>query len=452
MAPGVPAPGVLCPSPDHLSPGENVSMIKRLVRRAEAVAPLPGWLLVAGLYVLSVVWASLRLRMWGPDSRYYLAWAYRYAGYSEVESAQRTYDFLGRFAWFRDSCQNLDFCWPADLTNGYPPLFHGFTGGLVAPRVLYPLLSAPFVSLFGPSGMLVVPLISYTICLVLVVVLASRVIGRRWAVLAAFAAVMPISMARWSLYAYTEALTMALSMACVVVLPLARRTTRRDLVLFGGFLFLFAFTRQFHAIVVVGVAVAWLGVAARTRRLRNEWLPFLGVGAGVMLFVAFLQSFMSKSYSLLDWFLMQSGAGTIGGAPAAVVRVVWRVVRADGWWITGDFALVVVLSLFMLGVLYRLRSPLVLLTVGMTLATFALNILNTLPSNFRYFANVVPLFAIVATAVVAELVGGRTPPGFVLAPRAARTRERAPEADPIDAEPLPARTAGEILTGRGPTS
>lgn len=424
-------------------------MLKGLARRAEAVAPLRGWLLVAGLYVLSLVYTIFRFRQWAPDARYYLAWAYKYAGFSERESARRTYEFLGGYSWFRDYCQNVGGCWPADINAGYDPLFHGFTGGLVAPRVLYPLLSAPFVRLFGPQGMLVVPVLSYTVCLVLVMVLASRLVGRRWAVLAAFAAILPIPMARWSTYAYTEALTMALAMACVIVLPLGspggghspesqpRATGRRDWVLFGVFLFLFAFTRQFHAIVVAGVGLAWLGVAIQRRALRNEWLPFLGVGAGVVVLTALLQSFMSRTYSLTDWFLEQSGAETVSGAPAAVVRIVWRLIRAEGWWISGDFPLVVMLCLVAVGALYRLRSPLVLLTVGMTLGTLALNILNTEPSNFRYYSNVIPLFAVLVTAVVADLVGGETPVAFARDERP----ERAGTAPDPAPDPEPAYTA-----------
>ncbi len=400
-------------------------MIKRLVRRADAVAPLRGWLLVAGLYAYSVGYTLYKFRQWGPDARYYLAWAYRYGGLSQQEAARRTYDFLGDFSWFRDFCRGSENCWTDDLTNGYDPLFHGFGGGLVAPRVLYPLLSAPLVRLLGPNGMLVVPAIASAVSVVLVVVLASRLVGRRWAVLAGFALLLPISMARWSTYAYTEALTMTLLLACVVVLPLGRRASRRDLALFGVFLFLFAFTRQFHPIVVAGVTVAWLGAAVwpvdgasgLVRRVRNEWLPFLCVAVGVTLLTAFVQSFMSQSYSLLDWFLKESGAKTVSGIPAAIPRVLSKLVRAEGFWISGDFALTVLLLLAAFGMLRWLRTPLAQLTFGMVLGTVVLNVLNAQPSNFRYYSNVMPLLAILATAVVADLVGLR-PPAFTSGPPA----------------------------------
>src|SRR5688500_12168361 len=94
---------------------------------------------------------------WGPDTRYYLAMTYRYSGPSEHEAGVRTYEYLGRFAWFKDYCYFA--CVPRAADASFGHLFHGEAGGMVAGRVLYPLLSVPFVWLFGPQGMLVVPFV-----------------------------------------------------------------------------------------------------------------------------------------------------------------------------------------------------------------------------------------------------------------------------------------------------
>jgi len=421
-------------------------MISRLARRATAITPLPGWLLVGVAYALSLAITKFRFRQWGPDARYYLAWAYRYSGLSERESSRRTYEFLSQYSWFRDFCAP-NGCLPADPADGAAGLFHGFAGGLVAPRVLYPLLSMPFVRLFGPQGMLVIPLLSYTACLLLVMVLASRLIGPRWAVLAGFLVIVPVSVSRWATYAYTEALTMALCMACVVVLPLARRATRRDLVLFGVFLFLFAFTRQFHPVVVAGVGLVWLGTAITRRSLRNEWLPFVGVAVGTSLLAGFIQSFMTQSYSITEWFLRESGAGTWSGVPAAVPRVIWSIVKADGWTISVDYPLVLLLIVSGVALLYRLRSPLVQLTLGLYLGTLLLNVLNTEPSNFRYYAMVVPMLALVAAAFVAELMTGKRPLGFETDPRPGGAAvEPEPDEAPGEAPGEDVETVGALRT------
>src|SRR5262249_16806713 len=150
-------------------------------------------------------------------------------------------------------------CDTSDPSITYNWLFHGEEGGLYAQRILYPLLSAPFVRLFGPYGMLVVPFVAYTACVVMTVLLANRIAGRRWAVLGGIGVLLPISIALFSLYAYSEAPAMALLVACVLALPVGRTgaSRPRHWIAFGVLLTLFAFTRQFHNALALGVILAW---------------------------------------------------------------------------------------------------------------------------------------------------------------------------------------------------
>lgn len=380
---------------------------RRLTASLAATAPLPGWLLVAAAYLTALIGGKEHLRQWGPDARYYLAWAYRYGGLSEREAGRRTYAFLDTFGWFREFCGPL--CRPDDT---YSWLFHGWTGGLVAPRVLYPLLSAPFVRAFGPQGMLVVPVLGYAVCLVLVMVLAARLAGPRWSVLAGVATVLPVAMSRWSSYAYTEALTMALCVACVAVLPLARRARRWDPAIFGLLLLAFAFTRQFHPVVVAAVALSWLAAAVVDRRLRNPWLPFLGVGVGVLVVANIVQGLIAPAYSIVDSFVRHSGAGGLAGIPAAIPRVAWRLIRAEAWDALADPSICLIALLVVVGAVRRYRSPATWVTAGAVAGTVVLHVLNTEPSHLRYYSVVFPLLTVYATAVVADLFGGVVPPAF----------------------------------------
>src|SRR5262249_37475662 len=147
--------------------------------RARLVAAVPGWgwLLLAGCYA-AVCWANIVTRtQWISDSRLYLAWAYRYLGYSQADAAHHTRNFLQGMHGVR----GCGFCWPPGYEHGY---FSGANGAVVGARPLYPLLSAPFVALFGPDGMLVVPVLSFALAVVLVAVLAHRLWGRYWGLLA----------------------------------------------------------------------------------------------------------------------------------------------------------------------------------------------------------------------------------------------------------------------------
>jgi hypothetical protein len=383
--------------------------MRNLLRRALIVAPLKGWALLGGVYLTAMLLNIWRVWHFGPDTRFYLAWAYRFGGLSEVEAGKRSYDFFNQFDWFAPFCWNA--CNTADPNITYSWLFRGEEGGLFAQRILYPLLSAPFARLFGPVGMLVVPVISYTACVLLVVVLASRLFGPRWAVLAGLATIVPISITAFGLYAYTEALAMALMMACVVMLPLGhtRRPVRRDLIVFGGLLVLFAFTRQFHMVLVLGIACAWLGVALRgrdgagRRSWRNEWLPFVGVGVGVTIVVGVIQTLLAPGYGVVKPFLEVSGAGTIGGIPGVLPTVIGRIVSGEVDTGGRDFGLVLVALLGVVGLVRLFPTPLATLTAGVLVGTFGLELITALPSNNRYWALSVPLLALLTTGLLASI-------------------------------------------------
>lgn len=380
---------------------------RAVLRRMTRVAPLPAWGLLAAVYAAALAINAFRWH-YGPDTRFYLAWAYRFGGLSDVEAGQRTYGFLNNFDWFGP------YCWPAcDLTDPaltFDWLFGGEQGGLVAQRPVYPLLSAPFVALLGPRGLLVVPAFAYTACVVLTVVLAGRLLGRRWAVPAGIASVLPISIVQFGLYAYTEALAMALLLACVLCLPLARSADRRGLIAFGALLALLAFTRQFHYALVLGVVAAWLGTARRRRGWRNEWLPFVAVGVGISAVLAVVQRLMAPGYSLLEPFLKVSGAQTVEAIPGVLPGVVGRIVVGELHVAAQDFGLVLVVLLGVAGMVRYRASAFTWLTVGLLVGIFALQLVTALPSDNRYWALAVPLLAIHATAFVARVLAPDTPP------------------------------------------
>lgn len=380
-----------------------MSRLRAVGQWALSVAPRRQWALLGGVYLIAMALNSVRWH-WGPDSRFYLAWAYRIGGLSEVEAGERTYNFLNGFDWF------ADFCWYACDTSEpgitYSWLYRGEEGGLFRQRLVYPLLSAPFVRLFGPTGMLVVPALAYTAYLIMVVVLANRLIGPRWAIPAGLAAILPITVGRLGLYAYTETLATALLLACVLLLPLGAngdesRPSRRRLIAFGVLLVIFAFTRQFHHALVLGVLVAWLGVTLQRRTLRTAWTPFALVSLVVALLVGVVQAVMSPGYSLLTPFLKISGAGTVSGIPGVLPEVIWRIVSGEIQVAGQDFALVLVAVLGTAGIIMARRTPFAWLTVGILVGTFALQLITALPSQNRYWALSVPLLAVHATAFLA---------------------------------------------------
>ena len=96
--------------------------------------------------------------------------------------------------------------------------------GLVAPRILYPLLSAPFVYILGLSGMLIIPIISFVL-LVFCVFRMSEIKGKQSI---GFLLVLVLctspTVLRWMIANITDSLLAALF--AVVTLLLMSKSTR----------------------------------------------------------------------------------------------------------------------------------------------------------------------------------------------------------------------------------
>lgn len=384
--------------------------VKNALTRAKTIASPQGWFITGLVYTVTMFVIARRSWHWGPDTRYYLAMTYRYLGFSEHEAGRQTYVYLGRFEWFKDFCYYA--CDPNSSGATFGHLFHGEVGDMVATRFVYPLLSAPFVWLIGPRGMLVVPFLAFSACLLLLMAFVSRTVGRDWSVLAAVMLIVPTTVSAYAIYTYTESLAMLFVMVCIMVLPLARSTGRRDLIVYTASLLLLAFTRQFHPVVVAAVCLAWLGAAVLKRKLRNEWLPFALSSVGVLAVAALVQSLVGPGYSPTKFFLDSTNTETTAGIPAAAVRVAVNLVKQEIWDIAHDIPLAITCAAAVIAVLYRFRSPIALLTLGALLGTFVLNVANTEPSHFRYYVTAYPFIVIAATAVFAELLQRTRPALF----------------------------------------
>jgi 4-amino-4-deoxy-L-arabinose transferase-like glycosyltransferase len=370
--------------------------------RLAAAVPGWGWLLLAGCYVAQC-WATIVTRtQWVSDSRLYLAWSYRYLGYSRTEAAHRTRDFLIH----RDGVRGCTFCWPPGYEHGY---FSGPNGAVVGARPLYPLLSAPFVALFGPEGMLVVPVASFALAIVLIALLAHRLWGRHWGLMAGLLLLIPATVSRFAVYGMTESLAVALTVAAVLFLPLARAPRRRDLLWFGVLLVLGLCVRQFAIALTAGVVLAWLVVAARERSWANGWWRHAAVAVGASAATLAAQSAVTSVWfggAALDLTgrYQRLTCQVLGHCGASSVPWGLRYIgRPDYGVLRGDLALLAVVVLGVVAVVRRRRSELTALTVGAALATVALNLLVVWPSYYRYLVPIQPLIVLTGLALVADL-------------------------------------------------
>ena len=92
-----------------------------------------------------------------PDGTLYTTRTLDWAGFTEVEAANKVSIWYNLYSYKFNNTNSSDF---------YYSVNHLYAD--YAPRILYPLLSIPFVKVFGIAGMLIVPILSLLMVMVMV--------------------------------------------------------------------------------------------------------------------------------------------------------------------------------------------------------------------------------------------------------------------------------------------
>ena len=95
--------------------------------------------------------------LYHPDGALYTTRALDWSGYTETEAAKIVSN------WYNIHAFKFNTTKPSDFYYSVHPLYPEYS-----PRILYPLLSIPFVKLFGIPGMLAVPALSLLILLLVI--------------------------------------------------------------------------------------------------------------------------------------------------------------------------------------------------------------------------------------------------------------------------------------------
>ena len=137
--------------------------------------------------------------LYHPDGALYSVRALDWAGLSEIEAATRVSN------WYSMHAFKFNTTSPVDLFYANHPLYEEYST-----RVLYPLLSVPFVKFFGVPGMLVIPALSLLIFMLLVAKIGVRHDKRVIAVIVLFFVSSSSTVMRWMLSNTTDALLVAI--------------------------------------------------------------------------------------------------------------------------------------------------------------------------------------------------------------------------------------------------
>lgn len=136
--------------------------------------------------------------------------------------ALRTYMFLGENqltaaklieSWYFTNGASGNHFDPSSILPNNTPAW-----GLVAPRILYPLLSVPFVAFFGMSGLLVIPSLSLLILILCIYYIGKKYNTQNFAFVLSLAVLMSPTVLRWMVANITDSLFVGLfALTCLVL-------------------------------------------------------------------------------------------------------------------------------------------------------------------------------------------------------------------------------------------
>ena len=133
--------------------------------------------------------------LYHPDGALYTTRALDWSGYTETEAAKIVSN------WYNIHAFKFNTTKPSDFYYSVHPLYPEYS-----PRILYPLLSIPFVKLFGVPGMLAVPALSLLILLLVVLKIGMDLNKPFIAFLTLVSVVSSSTVARWMMANTTDAL------------------------------------------------------------------------------------------------------------------------------------------------------------------------------------------------------------------------------------------------------
>ncbi len=362
--------------------------MRDLVAAARTIGPARFWMTVfvlAALAYAATVWLySHQVGLNGifrGDARLYAYRTYRILGYSRHDAVETMRPFF--------------------VSRGIPVGPHdfgGLAGQIARPRVVYPLLSAPFVALFGAGGMAVVPALCYLLSAFGMAYLFGRMFSARVALVVVAGWLTSYVVGLWTVAALTESVTITLMIGILLCLPLHRSASRRDLVVFGLLAVVLAFTRQATPMIAGAVTLAWLWTAVRQRRLRTEWLAFAATG----LLVSIATSAITVVFAPFDFkteMLVASHQPTFAAALHHLPTTMGYFLQWDLRVLSNDKVMCLVVLLAIVQVVRFFGSLPSALLLGGFIPYFLLNVLNGTPSGTRYAAPIFPLFFLAATTL-----------------------------------------------------
>jgi len=142
-----------------------------------------------------------------PDGVLYALRTFMFLGHDQLTAARQIEEW-----YFIHGASRMHFD-PASILPGNSPAW-----GLVAPRVLYPLLSVPFVAIFGMNGLLVIPSLSLLLLVLSIYFLSRSLKASNFGLFLSVLVLLSPTVLRWMVANITDSLFVGLfALSCLVI-------------------------------------------------------------------------------------------------------------------------------------------------------------------------------------------------------------------------------------------
>ena len=218
--------------------------------------------------------------LYHPDGALYTTRALDWSGYTETEAAKIVSN------WYNIHAFKFNTTKPSDFYYSVHPLYPEYS-----PRILYPLLSIPFVKLFGIPGMLAVPALSLLILLLVVLKIGMDLNKPFIAFLTLVSVVSSSTVIRWMMANTTDALLVGIfsvSTYCLV----RKISSYRWYLVFGVLVILTGLTR-------ISI-LFWVAIAAVLLIQKNRKKAIFITVVSVLIVIPTLLSNSSNSFLAVE--------------------------------------------------------------------------------------------------------------------------------------------------------
>lgn len=315
-----------------------------------------------------------------PDGVLYALRTYMFLGHDPLSAAKIIED------WYFTHGASGDHFDPSSILPQNSPAW-----GLVAPRVLYPLLSAPFVAVLGMNGLLVIPSLSLLMLIVSIYFLSRNYNAPNFGLFLGISVLLSPTVLRWMVADITDSLFVGLfALTCLILESNSKRFSQYFII---GLLIVLTNITRFATPIWLAIALVDFFSGKRKRAL------FVTVFA----LIATIPTYLTQpSNSVLPREGNLTTIEKIIALPISFAKI--------GFFEVAELAVLDRLLLVILGVafvasLISFKSPTNMRFIMVLLATWAIGALNgSIGVNFRYQLPVLP-FACAVLLINSKVLG-----------------------------------------------